>query len=381
MENSSNLNLPYIAAAQAQKHVTHNAAILALDAIVQLTVLDRGKATPPLSPASGDRHIVAPGATDAWTGKDNLIAAWQDGDWVFYQPGAGWISWIVEEKRLFAWEGSSWVGISFNDVQSVSMMGVNAQPDDTNRLSIAAPTTLFNHEGEGHQLKINKNLASDTASVLFQTNWSGRAEMGTSGDDNLRIKVSADGSAWWDAVTINGGDGTVTILQELIMPDGVKIANAGETETAGVEIEGGGTYGRVAMLIKSSGNLTGALFEQRSHLGASLDVIDFGFKTLSQQVNMRTESRSQFTFTGDTPEWQVNDSSGATLSNFLAISPTQCQVSVPLVLPSFTIAGLPSASTSIVGALCYVSDALGGAVPAFCDGTNWRTVSDRTIVS
>jgi len=381
MENSSNLNLPYIAAAQAQKHVTHNAAILALDAIVQLTVLGRSEATPPEFPIPGDRHIVAPGATDVWIGKDNQIAAWQDGEWIFYQPGTGWITWIEDENRLFAWEGSSWVGISFNDVQSVSMIGVNAQPDDTNRLSVAAPTTLFNHEGEGHQLKINKNLSGDKASLLFQTNWSGRAEMGTSGDDNFHVKVSADGSTWWDAMIINRDDGAVTILQELVMPDGVKIANAGETEAAGVEIEGGGTYGKVAMLIRSSGNLSGALFEQRSNLGATLDVIDFGFKTLSQQVNLRTESRSQFTFTGDTPEWQVNDSSGSTLSNLLAISPTQCQVSVPLVLPNFTIAGLPSASTSLVGALCYVSDALGGAVPVFCDGTNWRTVSDRTIVS
>ena len=380
MENSSNLNLPYIAAAQAQKHVTHNAAILALDAIVQLTVLDRGKATPPLSPASGDRHIVAPGATDAWTGKDNLIAAWQDGDWVFYQPGAGWISWIVEEKRLFAWEGSSWVGISFNDVQSVSMMGVNAQPDDTNRLSVAAPTTLFNHEGEGHQLKINKNLASDTASLLFQTNWSGRAEMGTSGDDNLRIKVSADGSAWWDAVAINKDDGAVTILQELVMPDGVKIANNGETETAGVEIEGGGIYGRVAMLIKSSGNLTGALFEQRSLLGAALDLIDFGFKTLSQQINLRVESRTQYAHTGSTPEWQVNDETGPVSNNLLAVSPSQALLQVPLGLSNYTVATLPASVSVELGTLSYVTDASGGAVPAFNDGTNWRKVTDRTIV-
>jgi hypothetical protein len=31
--------------------------------------------------------------------------------------------------------------------------------------------------------------------------------------------------------------------------------------------------------------------------------------------------------------------------------------------------------------LIYVSDEVGGAVPAFSDGTNWRRVTDRAIVS
>ena len=38
---SPHLLLPYILAAQAQKHVTHNEAIRLLDAVVQLSVLDR----------------------------------------------------------------------------------------------------------------------------------------------------------------------------------------------------------------------------------------------------------------------------------------------------------------------------------------------------
>ena len=36
---SPNLNLPYIQAAQAQKHITHNEALRALDVLVQLCVL------------------------------------------------------------------------------------------------------------------------------------------------------------------------------------------------------------------------------------------------------------------------------------------------------------------------------------------------------
>lgn len=48
-------------------------------------------------------------------------------------------------------------------------------------------------------------------------------------------------------------------------------------------------------------------------------------------------------------------------------------------LPSYVVAGLPLAAPA--GRLIYVSDEAGGAVPAFSDGTNWRRVTDRAIVS
>jgi hypothetical protein len=49
------------------------------------------------------------------------------------------------------------------------------------------------------------------------------------------------------------------------------------------------------------------------------------------------------------------------------------------VLPSYTTTTLPTAS--VVGAMIYVTNESGGAVPAFSDGTNWRRVTDRAIVS
>ena len=51
-------------------------------------------------------------------------------------------------------------------------------------------------------------------------------------------------------------------------------------------------------------------------------------------------------------------------------------------LPSFTVvgAGILGASGR-TGLMIYVSDEAGGAVPAFSDGTNWRRVTDRAIIS
>jgi hypothetical protein len=44
---TTHLLLPYILAAQAQKHVTHNEALRILDGLVQLSVLDRDLTAPP----------------------------------------------------------------------------------------------------------------------------------------------------------------------------------------------------------------------------------------------------------------------------------------------------------------------------------------------
>jgi hypothetical protein len=53
--------------------------------------------------------------------------------------------------------------------------------------------------------------------------------------------------------------------------------------------------------------------------------------------------------------------------------------STPHELPVTTVAGLPSASPA--GRMVYVSDASGGAVPAFSDGSVWRRVDTRAIVT
>ena len=210
VEQSPNLALPYIMPAQAQKHVTHNEAVRMLDALVQLAVLDRDRATPPDTPREGDRHIVATGATGDWSGKEGAVAAWQDGAWGFFTPRAGWLVWVAGEVRLVAFDGADWVAAG-TDASGAATFGINASADDINRLAVAAPATLRKHEGADHQLKINKLAPGDTASLLFQTDFSGRAEMGTAGNDDFRFKVSPDGAQWFEAIAIDRATGTVSL--------------------------------------------------------------------------------------------------------------------------------------------------------------------------
>lgn len=52
-----------------------------------------------------------------------------------------------------------------------------------------------------------------------------------------------------------------------------------------------------------------------------------------------------------------------------------------LLLPSYTVLQLVSLPAAPAGQFVYCSNENGGAIPAFSDGTNWRRVSDRAIVS
>ncbi|MGC9368718.1 MAG: DUF2793 domain-containing protein [Paracoccaceae bacterium] len=106
--NSPLLDLPYLTASQAQKHVTHNEALRMLDGIVQLRVVNATEAAPPASPSEGDRYIVAAGATGSWAGWDNSVAMYVDGAWLRLPPGFGWRAWNAATQELWVWTGSSW---------------------------------------------------------------------------------------------------------------------------------------------------------------------------------------------------------------------------------------------------------------------------------
>lgn len=201
MADSPNLVMPYLEAAQAQKHVTHNDALVVLDALVQLSVLSSAETEPPGSFTDGDRYIVASGGTGDWAGWDNHVAAYQDGAWVEYTPLVGWVAWDQAADQLLTFDGSSW-NVYPSTIQNLSLLGVNATADATNKLAVASEYTLFNNIGDNVYLKLNKAATGDTASTLYQNNWSGRAEVGIVGNDDFSFKVSADGSTWYTGITL-----------------------------------------------------------------------------------------------------------------------------------------------------------------------------------
>lgn len=224
MTDSPNLALPFIEGGELLPDVTLNEALRLIDTLVQLAVADRDLNAPPSSPADGQRWIVkaSPSPTGAWAGHGNHIAAWQDGAWVFSVPKAGWLAFVVDEGVLLAWSGTAWAPAldvigGITALQNLTLLGIGTTADSTNPLSAKLNNALWTAKtvaegGDGNlRYKMSKESAAKTLSLLMQTNFSGRAEVGLTGDDNLHVKVSADGSTWLDAVTIDKSTAKLTL--------------------------------------------------------------------------------------------------------------------------------------------------------------------------
>jgi hypothetical protein len=95
----------------------------------------------------------------------------------------------------------------------MTLLGIGTTADTTNPLSAKLNNTLFTAKtaaegGDGNlRYKLNKETAANTLSFLFQDNYSGRAEIGLTDDDDFHFKVSADGSTWFEALAIEAASG------------------------------------------------------------------------------------------------------------------------------------------------------------------------------
>jgi hypothetical protein len=219
MDATPRLQLPYIAPQQAQKQVTYNHAMRALDQLVQPAVKSRSIATPPENPAEGDTYVVGPAATGAWASQEGKLASLFDGAWSFRAPADGWQLYVEDSAEIVIRQAGAWESFVTNGGTAVAKFGVNAAADVINRLAVASEASLFDHDGADHRLTLNKAAASDTGSVLFKTGFSGRTELGLTGDDNFHVKVSPDGATWFEALTVARSSGLVSLpLGQLAFP-------------------------------------------------------------------------------------------------------------------------------------------------------------------
>lgn len=285
-EISANLSMPYILPSQAQKHVTHNAALQRLDALVQLTVEERTLTVPPALPDEGARYIVATGASGAWAGQDGALAVYEGGGWTFVTPRPGWRAFDLGQEQSLIYLQNTWQ-ILGPDMDNLPGVGINTSADGTNRLSVSAAATLLSHEGGGHQLKVNKALAGDTASLLFQTGWSGRAEMGTSGSDDFAVKVSADGTGWTTALSVAAATGLVTGAAVQASASDITV---GRLARADYVFGPGNLLGPVS---QSGGAPTGAVIERGSNVNGEYVRFADGTQICTQTfsgINISTSS-------------------------------------------------------------------------------------------
>jgi hypothetical protein len=100
--------------------------------------------------------------------------------------------------------------------------------------------------------------------------------------------------------------------------------------------------------------------------------------TVSDNV-ISTKMRFQTAINGVLSDRLVISQSGVGIGT--SAPSTALHVNGPIRCGSYTVATVPSAATVGAGTEIYVSNESGGAVLAFSDGTNWRRVTDRAVIS
>jgi hypothetical protein len=217
MDETPRLNLPFLLAQQAQKHLTHNEALRLLDVLVQTAVRSMRTAAEPDAAEEGDLFILPPGRTGArWEEMPpGSLALFENGGFVAIRPVLGQVAYVLDERRLVVFDGATWSGDAFA-ARDLPSLGINAAPSSANRLTVATDVELLTHDdrtpGTGDARKVvNKAASARTASLVFQTAWSGRAELGLTGDDDLQFRVSADGASFRTALRAARASGFVAL--------------------------------------------------------------------------------------------------------------------------------------------------------------------------
>lgn len=108
MNDTVQLKLPLVQAAQAQKHVTVNEALARLDGLVLLVLQSQGVTTPPVAATDGLAYAVPLGGVNEWAGQDGKLAVRRNGGWDFVTPLRGWRALVLDEGMQAIHDGTLW---------------------------------------------------------------------------------------------------------------------------------------------------------------------------------------------------------------------------------------------------------------------------------
>ena len=216
-DRTARLELPYLAAGQMQKHVTLNEALTRLDALVQTLIASRTTTAQPGAPEEGALYVLPTGRTGTdWAARAvGTVVRADMGGWVEVPVQDGLIALVQDAGELIVRSGGDWValGSRLGALQGLSRVGLNTTADAANpfaaRVNKALWTALESGAGGDGDLRLtfNKETAGDVLSLLFQSGFSGRAELGLIGGDDLTLKVSQDGTVWQDALSVDRATG------------------------------------------------------------------------------------------------------------------------------------------------------------------------------
>ena len=106
---STRLGLPLIVAGQAKKELTHNEALVLIDAGIASAAESIGIAAPPVAPAPGQCWILGDAPSGSWTGQAHALAVWTEGGWRFLPAVEGMRVWLKDQLCWATRTSASWV--------------------------------------------------------------------------------------------------------------------------------------------------------------------------------------------------------------------------------------------------------------------------------
>jgi hypothetical protein len=107
-ESTPRLALPMLAPGQAQKEVTHNEALVLLDALIAATVEAANAVTPPAQALPGQCWALGNAPTGAWAGQGGALAIATAGGWRFCPVPDNFAVRVAQSGALWQRSGSGW---------------------------------------------------------------------------------------------------------------------------------------------------------------------------------------------------------------------------------------------------------------------------------
>jgi hypothetical protein len=258
-----------------------------------MTVESRAVSARPASPTDGCLYILPTNATGTdWSGRPaGTVMRYLDGGWSAFAVSEGTLAWLRDEDQAAVFDGGQWVLLSerISILNNLQRLGIGTTADANNPLSVRLNKALFTARPQGDggdgslRYTLNKENAAAVLSLLFQSGWAGRAELGLIGSDDLTLKVSSDGSTWQTAMEVAGTTGRVSFAKGAVRTQtDVFTANGTYTVPAWAQrleiglIGGGGGGGGGACGDATSARSGGGGGGAGALVEATIDVRDLG---------------------------------------------------------------------------------------------------------
>jgi hypothetical protein len=167
-EQSTNLELPFLAQGQAQKHVTINESLLRLDALVHLSAVSATTSVEPGSPSDGSLYILPSGKSGVHWGAMALgaLAYYRDGAWEEIAPREGWAAFVKDTDDFVFYGGGAWSGNATGRASDAEARAQNNAKKALTPSNLAARAAFSAHKNGVAQTGIaNNTLTSVTWST------------------------------------------------------------------------------------------------------------------------------------------------------------------------------------------------------------------------